>query len=91
MMFQSGVISKFKIPVRISGSAKGLKNKGVLLCSKKRIAVKGAPEKLPNSYDLDVSELDVGDAILVRNLPEIDGVKIIENQDVAIVGVIKAK
>ncbi|WP_027326892.1 50S ribosomal protein L25/general stress protein Ctc [Helicobacter pametensis] len=91
MMAQKGVVSKYKIPVKTHGSAKGLKNKGVLMISKKRISVQAAPENLPNFYDLDVTELDVGDAILVRDLPEHDGVKIIEKDSVAVVGVIKAK
>lgn len=91
MMAQKGIVAKYRIPVKTHGSAKGLKNKGVLMMSKKRIAVQSAPENLPNFYDLDVSELDVGDAILVRDLPQYEGVKIIEKDSVAVVGVIKAK
>lgn len=91
MMAQKGVVSKYKIPVKTHGSAKGLKNKGVLMISKKRVSVQAAPENLPNFYDLDVTDLDVGDAILVRDLPEHSGVKVIERDSVAVVGVIKAK
>lgn len=91
MMAQKGVVSKYKIPVKTHGNAKGLKNKGVLMISKKRITVQSAPENLPHCYDLDVTDLDVGDAILVRDLPQHDGVKIIEKDSVAVAGVIKAK
>lgn len=91
MMAQKGVVAKYKIPVKTHGSAKGLKNKGVLMISKKRVAVQAAPENLPNFYDLDVTELDTSDAILVRDLPTYEGVKIIEKDSVAVVGVIKAK
>lgn len=91
MMAQKGIVAKYKVPVKTHGSAKGLKNKGVLMMSKKRVAVQSAPENLPNFYDLDVTELDVGDAILVRDLPQYEGVKIIEKDSVAVVGVIKAK
>lgn len=91
LLAQKGVVSRYKIPVKISGTPVGLKNKGVLLFSKKRITVEAAPEKLPASYDIDVSKLDVGDSILIRDLMEKAEVKIIENPSVAVVGVIKAK
>ncbi|PAF46782.1 50S ribosomal protein L25/general stress protein Ctc [Helicobacter sp. 12S02634-8] len=91
LLAQKGVVSKYKIPVKLSGTPVGLKNKGVLLFSKKRITIEGAPENLPASYDLDVSKLDVGDSILIRDLPQTPSIKIIENLSVAIVGVIKAK
>ncbi|SQB98940.1 Ribosomal protein L25, ctc protein homolog [Helicobacter fennelliae] len=91
MVAQKGVEAKYKIPVKTKGVALGLKNKGVLLVSKKRISVKAKPENLPNAYELDVSALDVGHSILVRDLPQTEGVKIIDNDSVAVVGVIKAK
>nr|WP_300926433.1 hypothetical protein [Helicobacter rodentium] len=40
---------------------------------------------------MNVSDLDVGDVVLVRDLPAFDGVKIVERDDVAIVGVIKSR
>lgn len=91
MLAQKGIVAKYKIPVKTHGNAKGLKNKGVLMMSKKRVAVQSTPENLPNFYDLDVTELDVGDVILIRDLPQYEGVKIIEKDSVAVVGVIKAK
>lgn len=91
LIAQKGIISKYKVPVVIKGSAKGLKNKGVLFVSTKRISVKCKAEHLPNAYELDVSELDVGDSILVRDLPKLEGVSVQNAQSVAVVGVIKAK
>ena len=40
---------------------------------------------------LDVSDLDVGDAILVRDIPESDKYRIMVAGRVPVVGVIKAK
>lgn len=91
MLAQNGVVAKYSVKVRTVGTPKGLKNKGVLMMSKKRIKVKSAPENLPKDYEIDVSDLDVGDVMLVRNLPEHNGVKIVERDDVAIVGVIKSR
>lgn len=91
LLAQSEVVSKFKIPVKLEGSAVGVKNKGVLLFSKRRVSVKCKAKDLVENIKIDVSALDVGDAVLVRDLPEMPNIKIIEKPDVAIVGVIKAK
>lgn len=91
MLAQTGIEAKYSVKVRTTGTPKGLKNKGVLMMSKKRIKVKAAPEKLPKDYEINVSNLDVGDVVLVRDLPAFDGVKIVERDDVAIVGVIKSR
>lgn len=91
LLVQKGVLSNFKIPVILEGSPVGVKNKGVLLFSKKRIAVKCLPEHLIEHINLDITNLDVGDAILIRDLEEFPNVRVIEKPSVAIVGVIKAK
>jgi len=87
----SGVVSQYFIPVITTGVAKGLRNKGVLVTSRKRVKVKGTPESLPSNYELNVTDLDVGDNILIRDLPAVSGVTILEKDSVPVVGVIKAK
>lgn len=91
MLAQQGIEAKYSVKVRTIGTPKGLKNKGVLMMSKKRIKVKSKPENLPKDYEINVTDLDVGDVVLVRDLPAFDGVKIVERDDVAIVGVIKSR
>lgn len=91
LLVQKGILSKFKIPVILEGSPIGVKNKGVLLFSKKRVSIKCLPENLIENVKLDVSKLDIGDTILIRDLPEFENIRIIDNPSVPIVGVIKAK
>lgn len=91
LIAQKGIVAKYKIPVRLEGTAVGIKNKGVLLFSKKRVGVKCKAEDLVECVKIDITALDVGDAVLVRDLPEMPNIKVIEKPDVAIVGVIKAK
>ncbi|EKS9094614.1 50S ribosomal protein L25/general stress protein Ctc [Campylobacter coli] len=88
---QKGVISKYMVPVKITGTAIGLKNKGVLIQSKRRLKVKCAAENLPNFFELDVSKLDVGDALLVRDIIVPAGVTMIDADRVVVVGVEKAR
>lgn len=86
-----GVLSKYLVPVILEGLPIGTKNKGVLIQSKKRLAVKCTAENLPNSFVIDVSGLDVGDTVLVRDIPVPENVKIMDETRVSVAGVIKAK
>ena len=79
------------VPVRPYGTPVGLKNKGVLIISKRRLAVKCTAENLPNSFDIDVSGLDIDNTVLVRDIAVPAGVTMIDADRVAVLGVIKAK
>ena len=88
---QPGVKTYFQVPVKIKGTPIGLKNKGVLVYHRRRIRVKSTPENLPNNIELDVSNLDVGDSILIRDIEFPEGVECFINPSVPIVGIVKAK
>ena len=68
MVAQKGVRASYFIPVVATGSAKGLKNKGLLMLHTRRIPVKCTIENLPNNITLDVTNLDTGDNILLRDI-----------------------
>ena len=86
-----GQVTNFLIPVKTTGTAKGLKNKGVLQIQKKRIKVRGAIEDMPSNFTLDVTDLDRDDSILVRDMEAPANCRLMDREDVAVVGVIKAK
>jgi len=91
MVAQPGVRTTYKVPVTVEGTPKGLKNKGLFVFHKKRIPVKCTIENLPESFHLQIADLDTGDNILVRDLELKDGVECFLDPRVPIVGVIKAK
>lgn len=91
MVAQPGVVSKYNVPVTTKGTPVGLKNKGMLFVSKKRVEVKCALEDLPNKFEIDVANLDVGDAVLMRDLEVPANVQLTAADRVAILGMIKAK
>ena len=91
MIAQSGVKTSYKIPVKTTGIAKGLKNKGLLMIHTKRVPVKCTLENLPNSITLEVSELDTGDNILIRDLKLPETLTCYLDPRVPVVGIIKAK
>ena len=91
MVAQPGVRAGYKIPVKTTGTPKGLKNKGLLIINHKRVAVKCTLETLPESITLEVSQLDTGDNILIRDIQFPAGVDCYLDPRVPVVGVIKAK
>jgi len=86
-----GQVTNYLVPVKTTGVAKGLKNKGVFVMSKKRLKVRGAIENVPLDFTLDVTDLDRDDSILVRDIEVPANCKMMDRADVAICGVIKAK
>ncbi len=86
-----GQVTNFLVPVITHGTPKGLKNKGVLVMSKKRLKVRGAIENMPAKFDLDVEPLDRDDSILVRDVEVPENCRLMDRPDVAVCGVIKAK
>ncbi|WP_297573674.1 50S ribosomal protein L25/general stress protein Ctc [uncultured Campylobacter sp.] len=85
------VLARYFVPITITGSAIGLKNRGILVQSKRRLPVQCKGKDLPNEFVLDVTNLDVADSLLVRDVEVPKGVKLLDKPDVALVGVLTAK
>ena len=56
------------LPVRTTGTAPGVKAGGKLLKKLRRVSVKGAIEKMPDAITIDISNLNIGNAVTVRDL-----------------------
>ena len=91
MVAQSGKKLKYKVPVRTMGTPIGLKNRGLLNITKKRVDVKCDSKDLPKEFMLDVTNLDVGDSILMKDLQVPSNVELLSSGRVSIVTIIKAK
>jgi large subunit ribosomal protein L25 len=91
MVAQVGVLTHYHLPVKPYGSPVGLKNKGMLYVAKDRLRVKAAIENLPDAIDVDVSSLDLGDSILVRDIATIENITFTDADRVSVLSIIKAK
>lgn len=83
-------ISKYFIPVKVIGTPIGLKNKGILVQLKRRLRVQCKGKDIPNKFEVDVTLLDTGDSVLVRDIKIPENVIVLEGDDVAIAGVFSA-
>ena len=91
MVAQPGVLTHYHVPVVPVGEAIGLKNKGLVNVSKPRLRVKAKIEDLPSKIEVDVTNMDVGDAKMIRDLEAIPNVTFTDSDRVSFLSVIKAK
>jgi large subunit ribosomal protein L25 len=63
------------------GSAPGVKEGGVIDFVMREVAVKALPADIPEQIEVDVSVLQIGDTIHVRDIAAPANVKIVENPD----------
>jgi len=91
MVAQKSIVTHYHVPVAPQGEAIGLKNKGLVHMAKPRLRVKAAIENVPNQINVDVTSMDVGDSILVRDLDKIENVTFTDADRVSVLSIIKAK
>jgi len=76
-----------EIPIHLTGTAIGFKDNGIAEQHLRTIMVECLPFKIPEKVDVDITNLGIGDSVHVHEI-SIPGVKMLENQDVAIVTII---
>lgn len=70
------------VPVQLNGvsNCEGVRNEGGVIDHKTlELEIRCRPSKLPENVPVDVTNLKVGEAIHVQDLPEIDGVEFLAN------------
>ncbi len=77
LKLEDGRPIKVEVPVRFKGTSPGVKTGGKLIQSVRKVKIKTVPEKLIDQLTLDVSNLELGHAIRVRDIDVIDGIEII--------------
>ena len=83
---------RLHIPVHVSGEAKGVKQQGgVLDVVTKSVEIECIPDDIPDQFDIDVTELMIGNAIRVAGLPVKEGIRILTAGDAVIAHVVGIK
>ncbi|MGC8779051.1 MAG: 50S ribosomal protein L25, partial [Candidatus Caldatribacteriaceae bacterium] len=73
------------VPVMVKGEAKGVKEGGILEVMATELEIECLPEAIPEAIVVDVSHLEIGDAIHVRELEVPQGVVVTESPDEVVV------
>ena len=71
----AGEMLTVQVPVRLIGAAPGVKAGGVLQHSLSEIEVRCLPDRIPTTLDVDISALEIGDSVHVRDIAQPEGVE----------------
>ena len=81
---------KINIPITITGNSKGVRNGGRLSLDMRRMLIESMSKYLPETIEIDITELRIGDSIRVSDLSR-DNIKFLNNPQDVIVAVKTAR
>ena len=76
-----------KIPVEIKGEAAGVKMGGLVEHVLWEVEVECLPADIPEKISLNISELEIGQSLQVKDIPAIEGVEILVDPEQTVVAV----
>jgi large subunit ribosomal protein L25 len=80
-----------KVPVRLEGTAPGVKEGGILELVHRELHIRCLPAMIPEFITLNVSALAIGDSITVAQLPLQEGIEVLVDAHEPIVHVVMPK
>ncbi len=78
---EKGKLLRTHVPIHLHGTAIGVKEGGMLEHLLHEVEVECLPKDLPDSIQIDVSELQAHHSIHVKDLPPMEGVKMLSSLD----------
>lgn len=75
------------VSITLVGEENRADDEGVINQVMRELTVACLPMAIPEVYEVDISELGIGDSIYVEQLPALEGVRIIEDPDELIVSI----
>lgn len=64
------------VPIEVTGDAEGVKAGGILEMKRRELEVVSLPDRIPGSIVIDISNLQIGDALHVEEITAPEGVRI---------------
>ena len=74
-----------ELPVHLKGTPEGVAQGGELHQQKRSLHISCLPVALPESIELDISHLNVGDSLKVKDIHVEDNITILDGEDVSVV------
>ena len=82
-----GQVLQLEVPVSFTGSAIGVKEGGILQEQLHKLEVECLPRHIPENLEIDVTELNIGDSIYIRDL-EFENITLLNNETTNVVSVV---
>jgi large subunit ribosomal protein L25 len=78
-----------EVPITLTGTAKGVSDEGGILQQVSRtLEISCLPDNIPDAFELEVSELDIGDSLHVSNLKIPEGIEVLVEEELTIATVV---
>ena len=78
------------IPVKLEGSSQGVLKGGEFIQKLRKLKIKALPRHLPDNIVIDISDLDIGDNIRIKDIKQ-ENLEFLDIQNAVIVGVKTAR
>lgn len=78
---------KLRVSIELAGESVGVKEGGVLTHVMKEIEIECLPTAIPEKIKVNISELGLGNAIHVKELPALEGIRYTSDADAVVVSV----
>ena len=75
---------KIQVPVEFVGSSPGVKVGGKLQQMLRRVSLKTTPKHLVDKVTLDISNLELGQSVRIRDLNKMEGIEVMNNPGVPV-------
>jgi large subunit ribosomal protein L25 len=76
------------VPYRLTGSAQGVKMGGIVDHSLRDVELSCLPQAIPEEILVDISGLDIGDSLHVRDIALPGDVELVSDRDLAVVSIV---
>jgi large subunit ribosomal protein L25 len=77
-----------KVPLKVIGKSEGIKQGGILEHTLWELDVSCLPINIPEYIEIDISNLEIGDSLHVKDIKVPDGVKVLTDAEQSVVSVI---
>jgi large subunit ribosomal protein L25 len=81
LQIKAGQLLKTEIPVKLTGVSKGVKMGGILEEYVRDLEIECLPKDLPEAFYIDISDLDIGDSIHVKDIPVGEEIRVLSNPE----------
>ena len=86
----AGKLVTMTIPVKLSGSSKGVLNGGRLLFTNRKLQVRALPKDFPDFIGVDITELNIGDNVSIADVHD-EKLEFLHPENMAVVRVAMAR
>ena len=83
--FEKGKALKTEVPIHVTGTSVGVKKGGILETFVRDLEIECLPKDIPDSIDIDVNDMEIGDSVHARDISVDDKIKVLTNPEQVVV------